>query len=75
MNTQRRTPVLFVDDDTDFFATVKEWLTLHTNMDVETALSSEKALEQMKKRRPNSKEDRRSKKSLNSIKHRAFQPF
>jgi DNA-binding NarL/FixJ family response regulator len=51
MNDTTRISVLFVDDDSDFLGKAKDCLTLHANMDVETALSGENALEKMKKKR------------------------
>jgi DNA-binding NarL/FixJ family response regulator len=52
MNGKRRTRVLFVDDDQAFLEKAKECLSLHVDMDLETALSSEDALKKIEKKRP-----------------------
>jgi len=51
-NKNKKTKILFVDDDIEFLKSAKQCLKLQGNFDIESAFSVDEALEKMKKKKP-----------------------
>jgi len=51
-NKNKKTKILFVDDDIEFLKSAKQCLKLQGNFDVESAFSADEAMEKMKKKKP-----------------------
>jgi len=51
-NKNKKTKILFVDDDIEFLKSAKQCLKLQGNFDIESAFSADEAMEKMKKKKP-----------------------